>query len=256
MSTPPPSPFGILLPSRSVLITPTTVISPTQYAFTFPAAPAFSHLAIFLLPGATLPLATLAGIYIQFPQQMGGPQQFALLGALANEKPSAIFKIGGVSGSGDAQFFDRSANGSGIGSSVTPAEDEMVDIQDAPPQAPVINGSSSVPVPPPQGDVVIGISIEPAADLNQQLAALRPPSSSSSSALILSTNRNPPSAVPTKTLAQRIIKNAFNFLASFAGSTNAAGEEVVPLKSFRDWWVKFERRLENEPGFLEREGDG
>lgn len=134
----------------------------------------------------------------------------------------------------------------------------MVDVQDAPPQAPVTNGSSSSPVPP-QGDIVIGISIEPAAALNEQLAALRPPSSSSqptSSELILSTNRNPPSAIPTKILAQRIIKNAFNFLASFAGSTNAGGEEMVPLRSFRDWWVKFERRVENEPGFLEREGDG
>ncbi|MCJ1261585.1 hypothetical protein MMC22_001450 [Lobaria immixta] len=255
MSTPPPSLFGILLPSRSVLITPTTVISPTQCAFTFPAAPAFSQLAIFLLPGASLPLATLAGIYIQLPQQAGGSQQFTLLGALANENPSAIFKVGGGSGAGDAQILNGTPGGAG--SSVTPAEDEMVDVQDAPPQAPVTNGSSS-PVPP-QGDIIIGISIEPAAALNEQLAALRPPSSSSqptSSELILSTNRNPPSAIPTKILAQRIIKNAFNFLASFAGSTNAGGEEVVPLRSFRDWWVKFERRLENEPGFLEREGDG
>lgn len=185
---------------------------------------------------------------------MGKPQQFTLLGALANEKPSAIFKIDGGGGSGDAQVLDGSANGGGIGSSIAPAEDEMVDIQDAPPQVPGINGSYA-PVPP-QGDVVIGISVEPAADLNEQLAALRAPSSSTSSALILSTNRNPPSAISTKVLAQRIIKNAFNFLASFAGSTNAAGEEIVPLKSFRDWWVKFERRLENEPGFLEREGDG
>ena len=35
------------------------------------------------------------------------------------------------------------------------------------------------------------------------------------------------------------------------------GEEVVPLKAFRDWWVKFERRIEVEgTGFLEREDDG
>ncbi|MCJ1468916.1 hypothetical protein MMC07_007546 [Pseudocyphellaria aurata] len=254
MSTPPSPLFGILLPSRSVLITPTTVISPTQCAFTFPAAPTFSHLAVFLLPGVTLPLGTLAGIYIQFPQQVGGSQQFTLLGALANGKPSAIFKVGGGSGGGDEQILDGSANnGGGIGE-----EDEMVDVQDVIPQVPMANGSSSGPLPP-QGDIIIGISIEPAAALNEQLAASRalsPSSQPSSSALVLSANRKPPSAIPTKVLAQRIIKNAFNFLASFGGSRNAASEEVVPLKSFRDWWVKFERRIEHEPGFLEREGDG
>jgi protein Hikeshi len=63
-------------------------------------------------------------------------------------------------------------------------------------------------------------------------------------------HRAPP---PTKLLAQRIIKNAFNFLASFAGGSG--GQEVVPLKSFQDWWTKFERRVENDPGFLERDGD-
>ncbi|KAL8981075.1 MAG: hypothetical protein Q9177_005686, partial [Variospora cf. flavescens] len=50
--------------------------------------------------------------------------------------------------------------------------------------------------------------------------------------------------------------NAFNFLASFAGQTTVGGEEMVPLRSFRGWWEKFERRVENDPGFLEREADG
>ena len=61
-------------------------------------------------------------------------------------------------------------------------------------------------------------------------------------------------APDTRLLAQRIIKNAFNFLAGFAGNT-ANGVEVVPLKSFQDWWTKFERRVQNDPGFLERDED-
>jgi hypothetical protein len=56
-------------------------------------------------------------------------------------------------------------------------------------------------------------------------------------------------------LAQKIIKNAFNFLASFAGN-GPGGSEVVPLKSFQDWWAKFEKRIERDPGFLERDEDG
>lgn len=58
----------------------------------------------------------------------------------------------------------------------------------------------------------------------------------------------------TLLLAQRIIKNAFNFLASFSGNLEG-GVEVVPLKAFEGWWGKFEARVRNDPGFLERDGD-
>jgi len=51
--------------------------------------------------------------------------------------------------------------------------------------------------------------------------------------------------VGTKVLAQRIIANAFNFLASF-------GSDVIPLKAFEEWWKKFERKVEMDPTFLER----
>lgn len=120
-----------------------------------------------------------------------------------------------------------------------------------------------------QPDITVGISIEDATIITAQLSALssmsssqtKPPSSATT-ALIVSRPATSPTktatttTIPPKVLAQRIIKNAFNFLASFAGTVGAGGEEVVPLRSFRDWWVKFERRIENEPGFLEREGDG
>jgi hypothetical protein len=60
-----------------------------------------------------------------------------------------------------------------------------------------------------------------------------------------------PNQPSTLVLAQRIIKNAFNFLASFSG---AAGQvEVVPLKAFEEWWRKFESRVRSDPRFLERD---
>ncbi|PWW77679.1 hypothetical protein C7212DRAFT_342579 [Tuber magnatum] len=62
----------------------------------------------------------------------------------------------------------------------------------------------------------------------------------------------------TVVLARRIIQDAFNFLSSFAASGASGvggGEEMVPLKAFRDWWVKFEKKVELDPGFLEREGE-
>lgn len=36
---------------------------------------------------------------------------------------------------------------------------------------------------------------------------------------------------------------------------NGKGVEVVPLKAFEEWWRKFEGRVRNDPGFLERDGD-
>ncbi|KAK5683933.1 hypothetical protein LTS10_003796 [Elasticomyces elasticus] len=95
------------------------------------------------------------------------------------------------------------------------------------------------------GDIVVGISIEPAEQVEAQLANLKA-GQQSSGAMVLTGAANG-SPATTKVLAQRIIGNAFNFLASF-------GSDVVPLKAFQDWWVKFEKKVELDPSFLEREG--
>ena len=219
-------PFGVILPSRPVITNP-VVVSPTQYAFVLPSAPPFSHVVVFLVPGNPLPADTLAAVYLQLP---GPVPEFKLLGAIGNDKQTAVFRI--KHGNLATGPNDQDSN-----------EDLMTDA-DEPRQA--INGA---PADPQQ--ITIGISVEPAATIKAQLA--------SSSAVVLA---NKPSQqqghapVPTKVLAQRIIKNAFNFLASFAGQTSVGGEEMVPLRSFRGWGEKFERRVENDPGFLEREVDG
>jgi protein Hikeshi len=183
--------FSVILPGRPCL-TDLVTISSNQFAFSFPAQPHFSHVVVFILPGNALPPDTAAAIYMQQP----GQSDFKLLGAIGNEKPSAIFKVN-------------------------------------------ISGMQS-------GNVSLGISVEPMANIQAQLSSLQS-ENSASMALV----KQLPS---TKVLAQRIIKNAFNFLASFAGGP--VGQEVVPLKSFQDWWTKFERRIENDPGFLERDNIG
>lgn len=230
MSTAPP--FGLILPSRPVLINP-IIVSETQFAFTFSSLPAFSHLIVFLLPGTTLPEGTLAGIYIQLP---GTVPEFKLLGALGAEKQSAIFRISGTS---------RAYRGSDSG--LDPVEDEMTDVEAS---STTINGATAGTA----GQTTVGISIEQAATVISQLETLEASKSVSSTALVTAGSQwQRPTPLSTKALAQRIIKNAFNFLASFAGTTSGGGQEVVPLKSFQDWWTKFERRIENDPGFLERE---
>lgn len=222
-------PFGLVLPSRRVEVTP-TVLSPTQYSFTLSATPHFSHIVAFIIPGTILPQDTLAGVYIQLPSSA---LQFQFLGALANDKQSAIFRVN--DGSPNRHSDAKSAD-----------QDEMTDV-DTPP----MNGGQ-----PMAGSVTVGISIEPTTSIQNQLAMLESAQGSPSTALVLSSKRQSATAVSTKVLAQRIIQNAFNFLASFSGTTaGTGGEEMVPLKSFKAWWEKFERRVEMDPGFLEREGN-
>ena len=70
---------------------------------------------------------------------------------------------------------------------------------------------------------------------------------------------------PITVIAQRITKNLFNYLASFASANLPAGvmalgglrvdATYVPLKAFEDWWSKFNRKIETDPGFLERDSD-
>lgn len=99
------------------------------------------------------------------------------------------------------------------------------------------------------GEAVIGISIEDASVVTEKMAGLQNPAA----AAALQDTRGAPGP-DALVLAQRIIKNAFNFLAGFSGNT-AGGVEVVPLKAFEEWWKKFEGRVRADPGFLERDGE-
>ena len=108
------------------------------------------------------------------------------------------------------------------------------------------------------GVLTLGISIEEVQAIAPQLAALEAESASSgqggsgtSTALVTQGSGQAQRQISTKVLAQRIIGYAFNYLASFAEWYK--GQDVVPLKSFRDWWTKFERRIDVDPTFLERQ---
>jgi protein Hikeshi len=219
--------FG-LIPANRPCLTNFVTISPTQFAFSFPSSPHFCHVVVFILPGNSLPPNTAAGVHIQLP----GSTEFKFLGAIGNEKPSAIFRVN----------LPRP----------NPPCGDVDAMADSTPSATALSSST---LPEPEiGDINLGISVEPAANIQAQLAALQSktqqpqPQSPTSPTSALVVHRPPPQ---TKVLAQRIIRDAFNFLASFAGG--GGGQEVVPLKSFQDWWRKFERRVENDPGFLERE---
>ncbi|ETN41833.1 uncharacterized protein HMPREF1541_03770 [Cyphellophora europaea CBS 101466] len=205
--------FSVLLPGRPPLPPPAPMgPQSNQFAFSFPSTPHFSHIVVFLLPGNAFPPDTAAGVHVQLPGQQG----FRFLGALANEKQSAIFKV------------SLPSSGGGGGQQETLAETQ------------------------------VGISVESVESIRGQLEALEAEKARQGGGAGSGGGGGDGSGArpSTKVLAQRIIKNAFNFLASFSGTLGPGGQEVVPLKSFEEWWRKFERRVEVDPGFLERDDQG
>ncbi|KLJ10218.1 hypothetical protein EMPG_14389 [Blastomyces silverae] len=253
--------FSVVLPSRPCLtdvvpLSSDPTVPANNFAFTFPALPKFSHIVIFLLPGVVLPPDTAAAVYIQFPKDLilnpsngttanSTAPEFKFLGAIANEKPSAIFRVSFPSARRRTEAEE---------------EDEMMDEGATTPANPAeIN---------PNATITLGITIEPVQAVASKMADLQNLSQnqlqkssfpSSADLVKMSAGQQGAGAVAkwaapsTKTLAQRIIGNAFNYLASFAATDpRAPGEEVVPLRVFRDWWTKFESRIDADPGFLER----
>ena len=212
--------FGLIISGRPVDAAP-QAITESQFAFRIPPVPSFSHIVVFLLPGTQLPDGTAASVYVQIPPS----QEFKFLGGIGPGKESAIFKVSGLKNGGSNELDG----------------DAMTD--DA--GQPSANTNGTVPA---GADIVVGVSIEPAAQVEAQMSSLKEPAGIPPMALVRQQSSTG-GKVTTKVLAQRIIGNAFNFLSSF-------GSDTVPLKAFQDWWTKFERKVELDPSFLEREQQG
>ncbi|KAI1006035.1 hypothetical protein K3495_g2177 [Podosphaera aphanis] len=236
-----PQLFGIVPTGSPLLITPTSAPSPTSYVYTItiPPAPAkpFTHLTIFLLPGVVLPPATAAAVYLALPQS---PTNFRFLGAIGESKESAVFKISGLDIGNEkiSAVTPTGASHSGI--------DGLPDVSMDAPEIGIASGSAR--------EIIVGISIESVEAIAIQIANLQAASVTNQSLPSSTSNEPRPQTTPnTLHLAQRIIKDAFNFLASHSSSTGA--EELVPLKAFEEWWRKFETKMKRDPEFLEKNQD-
>lgn len=140
-------------------------------------------------------------------------QPFKLLGGISNSKQSAIFRI---SRPGDANM------------------DEGMD------QTDMETDQSQV-------TIALGIAIEPAEQVIAQLSAL---GIGKKEAKPVNTTTLVRPTMPTTVVAQKVIKNAFNFVSGFTSPDGS-----IPLKAFENWWTKFSSKLENDPTFLEKSTD-
>lgn len=207
--------FGLVPAGLPVITQPTETPSQTSFIYSISTSPkSFSHVVIFLLPGVVLPSNTAAAIYLVTPPDRAQGQEVPnskFLGGVGPGKESAIFKLNESS----------------------------------------LSASSG-------GQIILGISIEDAGSVASRITELQAAKSTAgapgSLALVpagVAAGQGQAQQPSTLVLAQRIIKNAFNFLSSFSGQ--AGQVEVVPMKAFEDWWRKFESRVRSDPGFLERD---
>ncbi|CAG2190762.1 protein Hikeshi-like [Mytilus edulis] len=82
--------FGLLIPGRLVQ-SEVQQINETHFVFNVEDADSINHIAIFLTGQTPFPDGYGGAVYFSFPNPTG--QQWILLGVIANQKPSAIFKV-------------------------------------------------------------------------------------------------------------------------------------------------------------------
>ncbi|KAI0038626.1 DUF775-domain-containing protein [Auriscalpium vulgare] len=204
--------FGCVVAGR-LLQTNLQQIDESHAAFELPAAGSINHVCVFLLGTVPFPDGYGAAVHFFWPGK-----GFQLLGMLSNEKPSAIFRLRGnftaQTTSTQAAFGNTAQMSAAPGADVT---------------------------------AVLGLSIEPLAQIMQQTNSL--PSA-------LSKPAAPPSD-PT-VVAEKIVKHMFNYISGFVSGNTSSGnitpDSVVPMGLVAKWYESFLTKVKAVgPGFLDRQ---
>lgn len=204
--------FGAICSGRPVQIA--QQVDVTKYVINLEDASNVNYLTIFLLPNTDfVDVNYTALIYFLLPPS----QEFKLLGGINPAKPSAIYRLRGIDSAGNSQSGDVS--------------DVAMDGQTA------VAASSAVQ---------IGILIEPTVQAQVTLDNYKAANGTTASNASLATN----SVSSIETLANNIIRNAYNYLSGFVDNNGN-----VPMKAFDAWWAKFKSKLAADPKYLDKIND-
>jgi hypothetical protein len=176
--------FGLICAGRLVQ-TDITQVDTNRFIFPIIDAVSVNHLVVFLLGHTPFPPGFAASVHFLWPniQPAAGPPTWIFLGILTNEKPSAIFKLGG------------SKTSSGYSKSM---DDLMEDDRSSYP------GSETV--------AQLGISIEPIVNVQQAYEAL-----TQSKNITSMTSLRTPQESPTLTV-NKILESFYNYCTSFSSA--------------------------------------
>ncbi|UZJ53158.1 hypothetical protein CBS101457_002478 [Exobasidium rhododendri] len=230
--------FSVVVAGRLPLPAPQQ-IDQTHALFPLEDVSSINHVTVFMTGEQAFPPGYAATVHLNWKSPTD--ERWILLGCLKNEKPSAIFRIKGLT--------QHSTPSSSSSSTMQP------------------------PVTAATNTAAIGISLESAVDVDTQMANLKGKDVSGgraavgtdmdgmqvesegpeSMALIMSGPATDTSAHATMALAlaPRIANNAFSYLSSFAPDS---APQTVPL--LKKWLEQFERKIKGQGiGFLAKEAE-
>eukprot|EP00053_Salpingoeca_punica_P028014 m.26643 g.26643 ORF g.26643 m.26643 type:complete len:199 (+) comp9962_c0_seq1:84-680(+) len=190
--------FGCLAATRLVDLSPMQV-DVNRFIFTLAEPDSVNHLVVFLTGAMPFEPGFGASVHLCLSQ---AEQNWQLLGFLSNEKPSAIFKI----------------------SRAKPAVDA----------AALANPFSSMNMPQATNAALVGISVEPLADLAQQTPV---------------TQAAAPTASDLTLFTQRMLESLLNYASSFAVDIPGVTESLIGFSVVRRWHEQFMHKLMQDPLF-------
>ncbi|KAK6094291.1 hypothetical protein MT418_005361 [Batrachochytrium dendrobatidis] len=227
--------FGCIVAGRLVQ-TNLQQVDASKYAFELQDAASINHLVVFLIGTAPFPPGYAATVHFLWPSTAN--PVWTLLGHISNEKPSAIFKLGGKKST-----------------TISKSMDTLMDDSDS---SPFSNVSTIV--------AKLGISIEPIDQVMAQVSTLPSGSHSLSADLdtsmaVVSRGSIVGSFRPgdAETIANKLLENLYNYCCSFAGNMPMGGTSMfgldwgttfIPLKALHDWYLTTQRRIKADPTFL------
>ncbi|KAJ1994911.1 hypothetical protein GGI25_001214 [Coemansia spiralis] len=212
--------FGCIVAGRLVQ-TNLQQVDVNKYVFELSDAQNINHIVVFLLGTIPFESGYAATVHLLWPNK-----SWQLLGALSNEKPSAIFRLKStITAEEMANMPNTSAE---LGISIEPVQAVEQQVQQMRQQQQQFGGT--------------------AVSTSQALVP--------SSAMAVGNNG---SAIPlqaAKTFAERTLQNLFDYAMSFAARADAstmgvlgsnAAAQVLPVKVFEEWYNSFLRKLQRDP---------
>ncbi|GAA5823591.1 hypothetical protein JCM10212_006399 [Sporobolomyces blumeae] len=208
--------FAFVVPGRLVQQTLQVPESPERFVATIDHAQDLNHITVFLTGQAPFPDGYGATVHLEIPGK-----GFQLIGALTNQKPSAIFRLRGAVVTPSS--FGNSTPSSGATTTTTTTT------------------------------ATLGISCEPLAQVEQQVSLLATssassstasaPSSSSSSTALVPSNPRTSTPVDPVALAALVGKNLFNAVAGFVQPLPDGSGSWIEFGLVEKWYRNFERKL-------------
>lgn len=207
-------------------------VGDSQFLINIPEADHINHIVVFLTGTMPLPLGMAGSVYFSWPDP-NRPPAWMLLGYISNSKPSAIFKISQMKQC--AKSDEKDNNGTVV---------------------PYSNVFGSQPI---SHIAQIGVSIEPEANVVQCTPStvccdwLRYAKKTITASNQKRSSHQQQSAVSCMQFGQKMLENFFNYASSFATTQSQMqpnpSESFVPLSTLQNWYVNFERRLQQNPNF-------